>query len=313
MRIFVTGASGWIGSHVVPELQEAGHQVLGLARSDASALALQSAGVQVVRGSLDEPDALRAAAQSADGVIHLAFRHDLAFAGQMPAAVQVDLATIAAFGEALEGSDKPFVLASGLLGLSPGRVSTEQDRRPDAQQDADAGVESSEFTGDRHRNALATLELADRGVRAVVVRLPPTCHGEGDKGFVPTLIAKARDTGSAGYLGDGSNRWPAGHVLDVARLFRLAAEKAPAGTVLHANTEEGVPAREIAEAIGRHLEVPVAQVPDAEAQDKLGWIAGPFSLDSPASSSATQELLGWQPSHPDLIADLDQGHYFRRQ
>ncbi|TDD87001.1 SDR family oxidoreductase [Actinomadura darangshiensis] len=306
MRVFVTGASGWIGSAVVPELIGANHQVVGLARSDASAAALEAAGAEVRRGSLDDLDVLRSAADDSDGVIHLAFKHDVAFGeGRFQDAADADRRAVEVFGDALAGSDRPFVLASGLLGLPPGRVITERDG-------LDAGSLTEMGGGPRARQetALLTLSLASRGVRASVVRLPPTVHGDGDKGFMATLVGIARDKGVSGYLGDGANRWPAGHVLDAANLFRLALEKAPAGTVLHASGDEGVPIREVAEVIGRQLDVPVASVDAADAAGHFTWLAGLIGLDAPASSALTRELVGWRPTQPGLIDDLDKGHYF---
>lgn len=301
MRVFVTGASGWIGSALVRELIGAGHQVTGLARSDASAAALVAAGVEVRRGTLDDLDVLRGAAAESDGVIHLAFKHDIAFSGGFQDAANADRRAVEAFGDALAGTDRPFVLASGLLGLAPGRVATEQDGLDP--------VEGRDAVEIRRGTAQLTLSLADRGVRSSVVRLPPTVHGEGDKGFMATLVGIARDKGVAGYPGDGANRWPAGHVLDAAHLFRLALEKAPAGSALHANADEGVPIRRVAEVIGRHLDVPVTSIEDVAGH--FGWMAGFIGADSPASSALTRELLGWRPARPGLIDDLDKGHYFQ--
>ncbi|WNI14778.1 SDR family oxidoreductase [Actinacidiphila sp. ITFR-21] len=304
MRVFVTGASGWIGSAVVPELIGAGHQVVGLARSDASAAALTAAGAEVRRGTLDDPEALRGAAAESDGVIHLAFKHDLAFSGQFDDATAADRRAIETFGEALAGSERPFVIASGTLGLTPGRVATEQDRREPESAPLPGGPAA------RLGNAHLTLALASRGVSSSVVRLAPTVHGEGDNGFVATLVAIARDKGVSGYLGDGANRWPAVHRYDAAQLFRLALEKAPAGSVLHGIAEEGVPVRSVAEVIGRHLGVPVVAVSAEKAGAHFGWMAGFLGADSPASNTRTRELLGWQPTRPGLIEDLDKGHYF---
>jgi nucleoside-diphosphate-sugar epimerase len=305
MRIFVTGASGWIGSAVVPELLGAGHQVIGLARSDASAEALTAAGAEAQRGTLDDLDALREAAAASDGVIHLAFKHDLAFSGDFQGAADADRRAVETFGEALAGSDRPFVLASGLLGVSPGRLATEQDGHGSDSAVAAMGGGPSV----RHATAELTLSLASQGVRSSVMRLPPTNHGDGDNGFIATLVGVAREKGASGYIGDGASRWPAVHRLDSARLFRLALE-APAGTTLHAAAEEGVPTREIAEVIGRHLDVPVVSVAPEDAGGHFGWIGAFFGLDAPASSEYTRELLGWQPRRPGLIADLDEGHYF---
>ncbi|MCU1664851.1 MAG: 3-beta hydroxysteroid dehydrogenase [Pseudonocardia sp.] len=299
MRIFVTGASGWIGSAVVPELLEAGHEVVGLARSDASACALEAAGAEVHRGSLDDLDALGGAAAASDGVIHLAFKHEEAFSGDFATATDADRHAIEAFGEALAGSDRPLVIASGLAGLQPGEAATEDDV-PDAASPA----------GERTHSERAALALADRGVRSSSVRLPPTVHGDGDNGFVASLVGMAREHGASGYIGDGANHWPAVHRLDAARLFRLAVEGAPAGSVLHGVAEEGVPTRAIAEAIGRGLGLPAMSVAPDAAEEHFGWLAGLFGLDVQASSARTQELLGWQPTHQGLVEDLDEGHYF---
>ena len=307
MRIFVTGASGWIGSAVVPELIGAGHQVVGLARSDASAAALTAAGAEVLRGSIDDLDQLQAAAKASDGVIHLAFKHDLAFSGDFQGAADADRRAVEAFGEALAGSDKPLLIASGLLGVTPGQVATEQDGHG-----AHAAVAA--FGGGpqaRWETAEFTLSLASRGVRSSIVRLAPTNHGDGDNGFMATLVGIARERGVSGYIGDGNNRWPAVHRLDSARLFRLGLEEVPAGTTLHAAAEEGVSIREIAEVIGRHLDVPVLSVAPEDAGEHFTWLSGFLGLDAPASSAWTRELLGWQATQPGLIDDLEQGHYFR--
>lgn len=306
MRVFVTGASGWIGSAVVPELLEAGHHVTGLARSDASAATLTAAGTQVHRGSLDDLDSLRDAAAASDGVIHLAFKHDLAFSGDFQGAADADRRVVETFGEALAGSDRPLVIASGTLGLIPGRVGTERDGHDGAPALASLGG------GPQIRAATAefVLSLSTRGVRSSIVRLPPTNHGKGDNGFMASLVGIARDKAVSGYIGDGSNRWPAVHRLDSARLFRLALEKAPGGSTLHGVAEEGVQIREIAEVIGRHLNLPVVAISPEEAGGHFAWLADLLALDSPASSALTRELLGWQPSQVGLIDDLDQGHYF---
>jgi nucleoside-diphosphate-sugar epimerase len=307
MRIFVTGASGWIGSAVVAELLGSGHEVVGLARSDASAGAITAAGAEVHRGSLDDLDSLREGAAACDGVIHLAFKHEIAFSGDFQGAVDADRRAIEALGETLAGSDRPLLIASGTLGLAPGRLATERDGH-----DADP-AQASPGGGPSGRLATAelTLALADREVRSVVVRLPPTVHGDGDSGFVATLVAIARDRGVAGYIGDGSSRWPAVHVTDAARLFHLALERAPARSTLHAVADEGVPTRDIAEVISRRLSLPTASVAPADAAEHFTWLSGFIGLDSPASSELTRELLGWQPTGPGLLADLDQGHYFR--
>ncbi|MCW0213467.1 MAG: SDR family oxidoreductase [Pseudonocardia sp.] len=301
MRVFVTGASGWIGSAVVPELVGAGHEVVGLARSDASAAALTAAGAGVCRGTLDDLDILRGAAGAADGVIHLAFKHDIAFSGDFQGATDADRLAIEALGEGLIGTDRPFVLASGLLGVAPGRVATEED-----------GIDVPPPVGAATRldNARMTLDLADRGVRSSVVRLPPTVHGEGDNGFVAALVGIARSSGVAAYVGDGSFRWPAVHRSDAAHLFRLALENAPAGSVLHANAEEGVPMRTVAEVIGRHLRLPVESISPDVAAGHFTWLAGILGTDSPASNARTRALLGWEPTGPGLVDDLEKGAYF---
>ncbi|MGO8685882.1 MAG: SDR family oxidoreductase [Candidatus Dormibacteria bacterium] len=292
MRIFLTGASGWIGSALVPELLSGGHAVAGLARSDASAAKLETAGAEVVCGDLGDLDTLRAAAGRSDGVVHLAYNH--AFT-DFAAAAEADARVIEALGRALEGSDRPLVIASGTPAL-PGRVATERDEFDAAGPVVARGV-----------NAKAAIAMAAHGVRSAVVRLPRSVHGEGDlHGFIPRLIAIARERGVSGYVGDGSGRWPAVHVLDAARLFRLAVEVAPPGSVLHAVGDEGVPTREIAADIGRHLNLPTASVP---AED-YGFLGVVLTRDQPASSALTRELFGWRPLQPGLIADLDQGHYF---
>src|SRR5208283_724460 len=259
MRIFVTGASGWIGSAVVPELLGAGHEVVGLARSEASAQRLQAAGALVYRGDLDDADDLAKAAADSDGVIHLVFQHEVAFGGNFAAAGAADRRAVEAMGAALADSDRPLVLASGMLGLTPGRVATEDDGLV-----PDAAVRSNP-AGIRAATALLALSLRGIGVRSSVLRLPPTVHGDGDNGFMATLVGIARERGVAGYVGDGTNRWPAVHRYDAASLFRLAVEAAPAGSVLHAAADEGVAFRDIADAMGRHLGVPAASVAPGDA------------------------------------------------
>jgi len=256
MRVFVTGASGWVGRGVVPELTAAGHEVIGLARSDSTAKVLRGAGVEVRLGSLDDLDTLRDAAAASDGVIHLAFRHDIAFSGDFAGATAADRRAIETFGEALAGTDKPLVIASGILavlGLSPGVVATERDGLVTSARDRQVPISGA---NDRMANAHYTQALAGRGVRSSVVRLPPSTHGDGDNGFIPVAIGFARQTGAAAYVGDGANRWPAVHRDDAARLFRLALESAPAGSVLHAVGDEGVPIRQVAEIFAAHLGVP---------------------------------------------------------
>ncbi|WP_261567534.1 SDR family oxidoreductase [Frankia gtarii] len=310
MHVFVTGASGWVGRGLVPDLIAAGHTVTGLARSEAAAVALRAAGVEVREGSLDDLDTLRDAAAAADGVIHLAFKHDIAFAGDFAGATDADRAAIEAFGDALAGTDKPFVIASGILGvlgLPPGVVATENDGR--AAQDADREVPISGANG-RIDNANHTLALAARGVRSSVVRLPPATHGDGDNGFIPTAIGFARQKGAAAYVGDGTNRWPAVHRDDAARLFRLALESAPPGTALHAVGDEGVPIREVAEVLAAHLHLPAVSVTPEQAGDYVGFLGGFWGFDGPASAQITRDLLGWQPTRPGLLADLKEGHYF---
>lgn len=277
MRVFVTGASGHIGALVVRELLGAGHQVVGLARSDASSSVLAAAGAAAQRGALDDLDSLRAGAAAADGVIHLAFMHDFA---NFEGALTTDLHAVETMGAALEGSGKPFVI-----------------------------------TG--HRNGEASenvvIALAERGVRTSVVWLAPSVHGPADlHGFVPHLIGIAREKGVSAYVGDGSNRWPAVHELDAAHLFRLALETAPPGSRWRGAGDEGVPFRQIAEVIGRHLNVPAVSIPQEEAAAHFGFLGAIASLDMPWSSAETQERLGWRPVHPGLIADLDAGHYFDR-
>jgi nucleoside-diphosphate-sugar epimerase len=296
MRIFVTGASGWIGSAVVPELIGAGHQVIGLARSDASAGALAAAGAEVQRGDLEDLDSLRAGAAASDGVIHLAFIHDFS---QFANSLSVDQRAIETLGAVLEGTDRPLVIASGTLGLALGRAATEDDR-PSVGSGAHPRVVSAEMT----------LALASRGVRSCVLRLPPTVHGDGDHGFMAALIGVARERGVSGFIGDGSNRWSAVHRFDAARLFRLAAEAAPAGSVLHAVDDEGVAIQEIAAVIGRHLDLPVVSVPEDGAVDHFGWLGRFLGADATASSRLTRARMGWEPTHPGLIEDLEAGHYF---
>jgi nucleoside-diphosphate-sugar epimerase len=294
MRVFLSGATGHIGSLVVAELLDSGHEVLGLARSDKSSAALTAAGAQVHRGALDDLDSLRSGAEAADGVIHLAYIHDFA---NIATADVIDLRAVETLVAALEGTGKPFVGTSGTLMLPPGRLGTEEDA-------GQAGVR-------RVASENAALSMAERGVRTSVVRLAPTVHGKGDAhGFIPSLIGIARTKGVSAFVGDGSNRWPAVHELEAASLFRLAVEAAPAGSRLHGAAEEGVPFSDIAEAIGCQLKVPVVSIAAENAGDHFGWLSALVSVDNPTSRALTRERLGWQPQHPGLIADLDEGHYF---
>ncbi len=296
MRVFVTGASGWIGSAVVAELIEAGHEVAGLARSDASAAAVQDAGAEVVRGSLDDLDTLAAAAAAADGVIHTAYIHDFS---RMEAAAATDRAVIETFGNALAGSDRPLVVTTGTGVLQPGRPVTEDDRH-----------DPSTPGHPRRDNETLAFGLADRGVRTSIIRPAPSVHGSGDHGFVARLVQIARERGVSGYVGDGANRWAAVHRLDAAHLYRLALEQAPAGSVYHAVGEQGVATRDIAEVIARHLNLPLVSVDPDQATDHFGWLGAFFSWDAPASNALTRERLGWEPTHQGLIADLEAGSYF---
>ena len=285
MRYFVTGASGWIGSAVVAELIEAGHEVVGLARSDASAERVRALGADVHRGELDDLDSLVAGAAASDGVVHLGYNHDFSRMGE---AAQTDLAAINAIGGALEGTDRPLLIASGTLGLATGRVATEEDSADPSSHPRIAGAQAA--------LALAPSGACGRSWRAS--RRP--CTAPGDPGFVAVLVAKARETGVAGYVGDGANRWPAVHRLDAARLVRLAVEGAPAGSVVHATAEEGIPTVQIAEAIGRALGIETASV----APEHFDWLGPFFAADVPASSARTRALLGWEPREPGLLEDI---------
>ncbi|HEY0937544.1 MAG TPA: SDR family oxidoreductase [Trebonia sp.] len=295
----MTGATGWIGSVVVRELLGAGHQVTGLARSDSSAERVTAAGAEVFMGSLEDTDGLRVTAAEADGVIHAGYVHDFSPTGNPAAAAALDGRVIAALGDALAGTGKPLVVASGLPPAPAGGISTEEVRSP-------------ENPAHPRLSEPSALAAAERGVRASVVRLPPSVHGEGDYWFVPIFIGVARKTGVSAYIGDGANVWPAVHRVDAARLFRLALEQAPAGTLLNAVADEGVPFREIAETIGRHLRVPAKSIAAEDARDQFGTLAGFAAIDVPASSAITRQRFGWQPVEPGLIADLDApaGYYF---
>jgi nucleoside-diphosphate-sugar epimerase len=302
MRVFVTGGSGHIGSAVLPELLQAGHQVVGLARSDHSADAVTAAGAEVRRGDLDDLDGLKEAAAAADGVIHLAFKHEAMRSGDFPGAVGADLRAIETIGAALEGSGKPLVTTSGTLMLALAGI----DGRPGTEQDV---LEA----GPRVDAENTTIALAERGVRSSVVRLPPLVHSTLDRhGFAPTLIAIARDKGVAGYVADGSNRWPAVHTLDAARAYRLALETAAAGSRLHAVADEGVAFRDIAGVIGRRLGLPSAAIAAEDADEHFSFLGAFVSLDNPTSSELTRRGLGWKPTQPGLVDDLEQGHYFKQ-
>jgi nucleoside-diphosphate-sugar epimerase len=296
MRVFVTGATGFIGSAVIQELLGTGHHVVGLARSDTAAASLTAVGVEVHRGSLEDPGSLRSGAAASDGVIHTAYIHDFSETGDPAAAAQTDGRAIESIGEALAGSGRPLVVATGIV-PTPGRLSTEDDDVPDGP-------------GYPRVSERVALPFAGRGVRASAVRLPPTVHGEGDHAFIPALIAIARAKGLSAYVGNGSNRWAAVHRLDAARLFRLALESAPAGTRLNAVGDEGVPFRDIAGVIGQHLNLPVTAISPEEADGHFGVFAHFAAFDVPASSALTQKRFGWHPAHPGLIPDLGEGHYF---
>jgi nucleoside-diphosphate-sugar epimerase len=295
MRVFVTGATGFIGSATVRELIDAGHEVLGLARSDQSAAALGETGAEVLRGSLEDLESLRAGAAQADGVIHTAYIHDFS---RMEHAAQTDRRAIAAMGDALAGTGRPLVFTTGTALLAPGRVATEED-----------GRDPTDFSHPRRAVEPSAFALSERGVRPMVVRPGASVHGEGDHGFVPRLIEIARAKGVSAYIGDGTNRWPAVHRLDAARVYRLAVENPAAGAVFHA-VAESVPTHDIAHVIGRHLEIPVVSITPEQASEHFDWLGVFFALDAPASSTLTQQRLDWHPTHPTLIEDLEQGHYF---
>jgi nucleoside-diphosphate-sugar epimerase len=299
MRVFLTGATGFVGSAIVPELIAAGHKVTGLARSDAGAKSLAAAGAQVHRGELENLDSLRSGAAASDGVIHAGFIHDFT---RFKEVCETDRRAIEALAAALAGSGRPLLVSSGTGLVSPGRLATE-DMAPDSGPSAIPRIASEE----------ATIAAAARGVRASVVRLSPSVHGDGDHGFVPNLIRTAREKGVSAYVGDGLNRWTAVHRLDAARLYRLALEQGSAGARYHGVAEDGIAFRDIAEVIGSRLNLRVVSKSREEAANHFGWFAHFAALDCPASSKLTQERLGWRPTRLSLIEDLERGSYFEAE
>jgi nucleoside-diphosphate-sugar epimerase len=296
MRVFVTGATDFIGSAIVQQLMNVGHQVVGLARSDAAAESLTRLGVEAHRGALDDLDSLKRGAAASDGVIHTAFIHDFS---DYAANGETDRLAVEAIGAALVGSDRPLVITSGITVLPLGHVGSE-----------DEAADPHSISAPRVPSEQVVLAMAAHRVRASVVRLPPSVHGDGDRGFVPALIAIAREKGVSAYVGDGSNRWCAVHRLDAAHLFRLALEQGSAGARFHGIDDEGVPVKQIAEVIGRRLNLPIVAKSPEEAAEHFGWLEQFLSVDCPASSALTRERLGWMPRQPGLIADLDQASYF---
>lgn len=296
MRVFVTGATGFVGTAVVQELISAGHQVLGLARSDASAQKLVKAGAEVLRGDLEDLDSLRTGAGETDGVIHAGFIHDFTRFAEV---CETDKQAIVTIGEVLAGSNRPLIVTSGTALVSPGKLATE-DIIPSLNP---AWPRASEQAAD---------EVCRLGVRVASVRLSPSVHGDGDQhGFIPILINTAREKGFSAYIGEGLNRWNAVHRLDAAHLFRLALENATPGARYHACAEEGVTVRSVAEAIGQQLNIPVKSITPEAAAGHFGWFAQMAAIDCPASGKLTQERLNWRPTHPTLLADIDNGVYTR--
>jgi nucleoside-diphosphate-sugar epimerase len=295
VRVFVTGASGWIGSAAVPELLAAGHRVVGLARSDAAAAALAAAGAEVHRGSLDDLESIRAGARDAEAVIHLANKHDFTNPAASNAAERAAVQTI---GDALAGTGRPFLLAAGVAGLARNRPATEDDASPAHGPDSPRGGSEN-----------LALGLVERGVRSVSLRFAPTVHGAGDHGFIAVVAGIARERGVSGYPGDGTNRWAAVHRSDAGRLVALGLERAPAGARLHAVAEQGIPTRTIAEAIGRALDLPVASIAEDDVAGHFGWVGAYLAMDLAATSAATREVLGWTPTGPGLVEDIDAGAY----